>query len=105
MIGGLISALFNFILGLLSTILQIIVWPLNQIISAAFPDISSAILTASQGITALFNTFGWALDIIPPVLKGTIGVCFALRLVITTSSISTHALIKVWNVLQKIKFW
>lgn len=105
MIGWLISSLFNFILGLLATTVQIIVSPLNTLITNALPDLAQGLTAVGQGIGTLFSIFNWALDLIPPVLLWTFAFCYGLRLAVTTISISTHTLVKVWNVLQKLKFW
>lgn len=105
MIGWLISSLFNFILGLLATTIQIIVSPLNTLITNALPDLAQGLTAVGNGIGTLFSIFNWALDLIPPVLLWTFAFCYGLRLAVTTISISTHTLVKVWNVLQKLKFW
>lgn len=105
MIGALISGLFNFILGLVATAIQIIVWPINQIIIAALPDLSTALTEVSSGINALFSMFGWVMDLLPRPLLATLALCFGIRLAVTTFSISTKTLLRVWNVFQKVKFW
>ena len=105
MIGALISALFNFLLGLVATVIQIVVAPLNALIVAGLPDLAQALVAVGQGIGTLFTIFNWALDLIPPVLLWTFAFCYGIRLAVTTLSISTHTLVKVWNIFQKIKFW
>lgn len=105
MIGALISALFNFILGLVATIIQLLVSPINALIVSALPDLAQGLTAVSQGIATLFSLFNWVLDLVPPVLLWTFAFCYGIRLAVTTISISTHALIKVWNILQKVKFW
>lgn len=105
MIGALISALFDFILNLVATAIQIVVWPLNQLISSAIPDLAQGLAAVSTGFSTLFSIFDWVLALVPPPLLWTFAFCYGLRLAVTTISISTHTLVKVWNVFQKIKFW
>lgn len=105
MIGALISALFNFILGLIATAIQIVVTPLNLLISNALPDLAEGMTAVGQGFSRFFTLFDWVMSLIPPPLLWTFTFCFTIRLVVTHLSISTHVLVKVWNVLQKIKFW
>lgn len=105
MIGALISALFDFMLNLIATIIQIIVAPLNLLISNALPDLADGMTAVGQGFATFFGIFDWALSLIPPPLLWTFAFCFTIRLVVTNLSISTHVLVKVWNVFQKIKFW
>lgn len=105
MIGALISALFDFMLGLVATIIQLLVAPINALIVAGLPDLAQGLTAVGQGVGTLFSIFNWALDLIPPVLLWTFAFCYGIRLAVTTISISTHTLVKVWNILQKIKFW
>jgi len=105
MIGALISALFNFILDLISTIIQLICLPVNLLITNALPDLASAISSVSSGISQLLQTLPWALNILPLSFLTTLAVCWGIKLAVSNISISTHMLVKVWNVFQKIKFW
>lgn len=105
MIGALISALFDFILGLVATAIQIVVWPLNTFISSAVPDLAQGLLVVSNGFNTIFSIFDWVMALVPAPLLWTFAFCYGLRLAVTTISISTHTLVKVWNVFQKIKFW
>lgn len=105
MIGALISALFNFMLGLIATVIQIIVSPINALITSSLPNIATGLSTVSTGFSTLFSILPWALSIVPTALLWTFAFCYGLRLVVATLSISTHTLVKVWGVLQKIKFW
>lgn len=105
MIGALLSGLFNLILDLVATLIQIICFPLNALITSLLPDISSSITSVTTGISNLMSYLPWALSILPLSFITTLAVCWTIRLAVANIHISTHALVKVWNVLQKIKFW
>lgn len=105
MIGALISALFDFILGLVGTIIQIIVLPVNLLIQNTMPDIAQGISTVSTGFSTVFSSMTWAISLVPQVLLWTFTFCYGLRLAVSTLGISTRGLIRIWNVFQKIKFW
>ncbi len=105
MIAGLINAFFNLLLNLVGTIIQLICLPINALISAALPDLSSWITDVGTGFTQLFNSLPWALSILPTSLLVILAFCYSIKLAVSTFSMSTHMLIKVWNVFQKIKFW
>lgn len=97
--------LFKLIINLLATLLQIILAPLNVLISGALPDLSSKIVEVTQSITVMISNITWALGIIPaPVITALL---FIITLEIAKHSIYvlTHMLLKVWEVIQKIKFW
>lgn len=101
----MIQAIFRFLMNLLATVIQIIVWPINQLIVATMPDLSSKIQEVSNTISTVFDSIGWALGLIPDSLLATLIFILTIEIAKHTIFTSTHALIKVWNVLEKIKFW
>lgn len=97
--------LFKLILNLLATLLQTLLIIPNAIISNALPDLSSKIVEVTQTITSMVGNITWALGIIPtPVIAALL---FIITLEIAKHSIYvlTHMFLKVWEVIQKIKFW
>lgn len=96
---------FNGIINLLATVIQIIVWPINTIIVNTLPDLTSKITLVTNGINQLFNGIGWALGLLPPTILATLVFIISVEIAKHTIYLSTHTLIKVWNILQKIKFW
>lgn len=99
------KALFKIIINLLATIIQLIVWPINQLISATLPDLTTKISDVNSTITNVFNSMTWALGLLPPIIIETLLFIITIEIAKHTIYISTHTLVKVWNVLQKIKFW
>ena len=98
-------ALFNIIINLCATIIQIIVWPINAVIGATLPDFSTQVQQVSSVFSTVFSYISWALSIVPtPVI---VALSFILVCEIAKHTIfnSTYALIRVWRVFQKIKFW
>lgn len=101
----MIQAIFRFLINFLATIVQKIVWPINQIIIATLPDISSKINEVTTGFSNLFGGIGWALGLLPPGILPILLFILTVEIAKHTIYISTHVLMKVWTVLQKIKFW
>lgn len=99
------KALFNVIFNLLATVVQIVMFPLNLIIDNLLPDFSDKINYLTQNIPVLFTNLSWFVNILPPMTRTIL--LFALNIVIVkyTIYISTHAVIKIWNLFQKLKFW
>lgn len=97
--------LFKIIINLLATVIQLIVWPINQLISATLPDLTNKIADVNSTITNVFNSMTWALGLLPPIIIETLLFIITIEIAKHTIYISTHTLVKVWNVLQKIKFW
>lgn len=90
---------------MLASVIQIIVWPINSLITSALPDLSSKIEEVTNTLNTVFNSLGWALGLIPEPLLATLTFIIGVEIAKHTIYISSHSLISVWNVLQKIKFW
>lgn len=97
--------LFNGITRILSNILSVIMYLPNQLVSAAIPDLTEKINYITNNLSQVFDGLTWAISILPPVLITTLMFILTLEVAKHTIFISTHALIKVWNLMQKIKFW
>lgn len=97
--------LFNGLTSILANLLSIICWPINQLIINALPDISEKITYITDNLSYVFSGLTWAVSILPPVVVTTLLFILTLEVAKHTIFTSTHALIKVWNLIQKIKFW
>lgn len=105
MIGALLSGLFNLILNLVGTVLQIILLPLNALFNGVFPDLSSQIQNVVKGFSDAMSQLGWVISIIPGPVKTTLLLIFTIEIAIFTIMRSTKLTAKLWKLLQKIKFW
>lgn len=99
------KALFGLIIDLLATVIQIICWPVNQLIVATLPDVSDKITAVTNTLNGIFDSITWGLGLLPPIVVETLLFIVTIEIAKHTIYVSTHTLIKVWNVLQKIKFW
>lgn len=99
------KALFNIILNMIASVIQIIVWPINQIIVNTMPDVSDKILVVTNTLNSVFDAITWGLGLLPPFVIETLLFIVTIEIAKHTIFLSTHVLIKVWNVFQKIKFW
>lgn len=97
--------LFNIIINLMATIVQLVAWVPNRIISATLPDVNDKVTQVTNGISNLFSGFEWGLSLIPPLALNVLVFVVIVEIAKHTIQISTHALIVVWNLFQKIKFW
>lgn len=101
----MIQAIFRFLLNLLATLIQIVVWPLNQLFSTLLPDVSSKITEVTSSIGNLFTGIPWALGLIPPSLLSTLIFILSIEIAKHTIFNNSYMIQKVWLVLSKIKFW
>lgn len=99
------KALLNVIMNLLASVLQLVTYPLGQLINAALPDLANKINETTSIIINFISGLGWAVDILPPSVKTFLIFILGLEIARHTIFKSTHALIKLYNLFQKIKFW
>lgn len=99
------KALFNIMINALATLIQIIVSPINALIATTLPDLTDKIYWITNEINSLFDCITWALGIVPPIVITTLLFIILCEIAMHTIFKSTHMLLKVWNLFQKIKFW
>lgn len=99
------KVLFDIILNLVATLLQIILSPLNAIISNAFPNISDIIVQTSSSLVGMFDGMGWAIGLIPDSVKVVLITILGLEISKHSVYVMSHVIVKVWNLVQKLKFW
>lgn len=97
--------LISLIINLIATLVQVIMTPFNLVISNALPDISSRILEVTNGVPTIINYMNYALGFVPPGIIGVLLFILTCEIAKHTIFTSTHVLLKVWNIIQKIKFW
>lgn len=90
---------------MLASLIQLLCWPLNQIISSALPDLSDKITYVTSTINTVFNSLSWGLGLLPSAVIEVLLFIVLVEIAKHTIFKSTHMLVKVWNVIQKIKFW
>lgn len=99
------KALFNIILDLLATIVQLVCFPINAALTAAFPDISGMLSQVTSNISSMFGNFSWIINILPSLFFEFLLFIITVEIAKYTAYISIHGIIKVWNLFQKLKFW
>jgi hypothetical protein len=101
----MVKALLNVLINLIATIIQIVCWPVNSLISAALPDMSNKILSITNTFNSVFDSITWSIGLIPAPIIEVLLFVLLVEVAKHTIFVSTHVLVKVWNVFQKIKFW
>ena len=101
----MIKAMLNVLINMLASVIQIVCWGPNQLITATLPDLSSKITFVTNTIGSFFNSISWGLGLLPNAVVEALLFIVLVEIAMHTIYKSTHALIKVWNILQKIKFW
>ena len=97
--------LFTIIINLLATVIQIVCLPINAVITNTMPDFSDKILQVTSTLNSVFDSLRWALGLIPDPIIEVLLFIVSVEIAKHTIRVSTGSLIKVWTILQKIKFW
>lgn len=102
----MIKAIINGIMKLVTSIIDIVLLPVNALINNIFPDFSSALSTFNNFIT---NYIGGSLSyfssILPPITKNVIIIWLTFLITYYGIVWSYTLIIKIFNVIKKIKFW
>lgn len=101
----MLQFIFNFIINFLISVVQFVTAGLNLILEQYLPDLSSSIVTTMASITGFFNNLTWPLSLVPTGILNTLVFILTIEIARHTIYISTHVLIRVWNLFQKVKFW
>ena len=102
----MIKALLNGIMKMVTSVLDIVLLPVNSLISNLFPDMSVAISRFTAFVNSYFGTgLTYFFQLIPPLTRNIIVLWFTFLITYYGVVWSYSLIIKIWNVIQKIKFW
>lgn len=102
----MVKALLNGILNVITSLLNIFLLPINALIENLFPDMSSAIDTFNNFISKYVGgTLSYFFSILPPIFRGLLVIWFTFVVAYYSVYYTYLGVIKIWNVIQKIKFW
>lgn len=102
----MVKALLNGIMKLVTNIINIILLPINSLIANIFPNFTSSVTQFNNFVqNYVGGTIGYFSSLIPPITRNIIGIWLSF-LVVYYGVVWSYALIvKIYNVIQKIKFW
>lgn len=101
----MIQLILNIFLTLISTVVQVVSYPINLLISELFPSVSTWIVSVNNVLDTVFNAITWGLGLIPTPIIAVLIFIIAVEIGKHTVFLSTHLLLRIWNVFQKVKFW
>ena len=102
----MIKAILNGILSLVVSIVNVILTPINSIIDSLFPNMATAINNFTNMCNSFFSSgFTWLLQFIPPLTKQMILLWLTFEIAYYGIIWGYTLVIKIYNIIQKIKFW
>lgn len=102
----MINALLKGILSMITSLLNIFLLPINTLIENIFPDMTSAIQTFTNFINQyLGGSLAYFFSILPPIFRSLLVIWFTFVISYYSIYYTYLAIIKIWSIIQKIKFW
>lgn len=96
----------NGILNMITSVINIFLLPINALFENIFPDMTSAISTFNNFInTYVGGTLSYFFSILPPIFRSLLVIWFTFVIAYYTIYFTYTGVIKVWGIIQKIKFW
>jgi len=104
-VGDLIADFFTFILQLVITLIQLITYPINALISAGFPDIADNITGMADTLAEMLEFFPYVMTFFPVPVRALIAFIITAEIALLIVFQSSFHVTKIWKIIQRIKFW
>lgn len=102
----MINAILNGILKVITTLLNVFLLPVNLLVESLFPDMTEAIGHFNNFVTTyLGSPLSYFFNLLPPIFSSILSLWLTFLISYYTIYYSYIAIIKIWDIIQKIKFW
>lgn len=102
----MIKAIINGLLGVITSIVDVFLTPINLLIENLFPDFTNLVNVFNQFVnTYIGGSLSYFFSIFPPIFRSILIIWFTFVIGYYSIYYSYTAIIKVFNIIQKIKFW
>lgn len=100
------KALFNVLFSVITGLVNIILMPINLLVSTLLPDFSEVIATWRYTLDNIIgNGFSYFFSILPSNTRTAIVIYLTFLISFYTISISAHAILKVYTIIKNMKIW
>lgn len=100
------KAIFNVFFKIIQAFLNIVLLPVNALIVNLFPDFSSMISSFNNGVSTYIGSgLGFFSSLLPPTTRTLILLYLTFLVSYYTITYSVHAIIKIFDIIKRIKFW
>lgn len=101
----MINAILNGILNVLTGIINVVFLPIDTLINAAFPNAADGVQTAIEFIDVIFDYIQYPLTFLPVSFLNILILIFTFQIALVASGVTYKGFVKIWIIIQKIKFW
>ena len=100
------KALMKVIMKLVTSVINIVLLPVNTLIEPLFPSsLTNAITNFSNLLSRIGGIISWFANLFPPTFKDLLLLALGVTIAYYTIAWSYTLIVKIYNVIQKIKFW
>lgn len=101
----MIQAFLSTFINILASLIQIILSPINLVITNALPNLSDKILIITNTFASVFDSLSWGLGLLPNSVIITLIFILTCEIGKHAIYLSTHTIIRLWNLIQVLKVW
>ena len=102
----MIKAILNGILSALVGVVSFLLIPINSLVATLFPNMASAISTFNSFVDIyLGSNLAYFFSMFPPIFKSLLVLFFTFCIAYYTVHFTYIALVKIFTIIQKVKFW
>ena len=102
----MIKAILNGLLSALTGVVSFLLTPVNLLVENLFPNMSSAIATFNSFVdNYLGSNLAYFFSMFPPIFKSLLVLFFTFCIAYYTVYFTYIALVKIFTIIQKVKFW
>lgn len=102
----MIKAILNGLLTALTSVLNILLLPVNALLENLFPDMSNSISIFNSFVSQYVGgSLSYFFSILPPTFRGLLVVWFTFVISYYTIRFTYLGIIKLFKIIQKVKFW
>lgn len=102
----MIKLFFQLFLKLIKSIVNILLLPVNALITNLFPSFSTMISSFNNAVTTVIGGgLGWFSHLLPPVCKSMIVLYLGILIAYYSIAFSVHLILKVIHIIKEVKIW
>lgn len=102
----MIKKLLNGILNMASSLVSLVLTPINLLIENLFPNMANAISTFNTFVnTYIGGSLSYFFNLLPPIFRSLLVIWFTFVIAYYGIIYTYLGIKKIYEVIQKIKFW
>lgn len=99
-------AIFKVFFSIITSLVSIVLAPINILASSVLPDLTLIINKFNYALNTYFGRgLTWFFSILPSGVRSVVIIYLVILVSYYTITISIHGILKVYHIIQRIKFW